>query len=299
MTSEKRTGPARRLLVVVRAQLAIDRTQLVPAEHRRRAVQVWAWVAIGVLFAAGWGRGTVAAIAILLGEAPHSLPLGPETIGLQVRNLLIDVAIVVAAIVALVLFRRVPTPRSAFPKIRPSTSWRAFFVAPLPVVFGFGLLGVANSITGTGQGYPHPDIEGWPALLLYAASGGMAGPTEELVLLALVVTALRRAGYSWRVVCIVAVIVRVPFHLYYGWGAIFLAVWAVLMVVLYRRVGTTVPIAAAHAMWDITGTPGFTEIGTIVKITCILVGIAVLGFTAQRALDRLDTATPDGDEPPR
>ena len=166
-------------------------------------------------------------------------------------------------------------------------------------MFGFGLLSVANSVTGTGQGYPHPSVEGWPALLLYAASGGMAGPTEELVLLALVVTALRRAGYSWRVVCIVAVVVRVPFHLYYGWGAIFLAVWAVLMVALYRRVGTAVPIAAAHAMWDITGTPGFTEIGTIVKITCILVGIAVLGFTAQRALDRLDTATPDGDEPPR
>jgi hypothetical protein len=114
---------------------------------------------------------------------------------------------------------------------------RAYFV----VALGFGASAGLNLIFGsTANQLPTQPIYDPVLNVLNIVTTGMAGPTEELVLLALVVVALRATGHSWAVVTIAAVALRVPFHLYYGWAAIGLAVWAALMVVLYRRTGAIV-----------------------------------------------------------
>lgn len=275
----------RRLSAVWHAQLAIDRTQLVPAERHLALVRVLAWISIVGLFAAGWADGTVRAVQILGGAEFIPPEYGPETIGRQLVKLGESVALVLAAIAVLVLFRRYPAPSAPFPAVRPQTALRAFFVAPLGVVCGFVLSGAVNALLGGGNTYPHASVDGWPAMALYALSGAMAGPMEELALLAVVVTVLRRSGYSWAVVFVVAVIVRVPFHVYYGWGSLMLAVWAVLMVALYRRVGTAVPIAAAHALWNLTGTPGISGVGTWIMSSCAIVGVVVFMLALRRELN--------------
>lgn len=276
---------SRRFGAVVRDQLAIDRTQLVPAQRHLVIVRVLAWLSIIGLYVAGWGKGTVQAVGILAGEVYIPLDYGPETLGRQLAGLAADAGVVLAAIVVLIAFRRYPAPAAPFPVVRPQTRLRAFFVAPLAVTLGFGLTGVVNALLGGGNDYPHPSIDGWPAMALYAISGAMAGPMEELALLAVVVTVLRRSGYGWAVVCIAAVAVRVPFHVFYGWGSLMLAVWAVLMVALYRRVGTAVPIAAAHALWNFIATPGIFEVTYLVKHACVIVGLVILILTLRRELN--------------
>ena len=74
-----------------------------------------------------------------------------------------------------------------------------------------------------------------------------------------------------------------PFHLYYGWGALLLRVWAALMVALYRRTGSVLPISAAHAVWDAAPTIGDGELGGSVHALAALAGLGVIivSFWAQ------------------
>lgn len=264
---------------VVREQLAIDRTRLVPAERHVRAVQVLAWCAIAGLFLAGWGEGTVMALRVLLGALYVPTPYDAATVGHQLLTIAQPVAVTVVAVAVLVLFRRLPAPGAPFPVVRRSTWLKTLFVAQLGPLAGFTLLSVFRAAGVPSPDYPHPPIEGGGALLLYVLNSAMAGPSEELALLAVVVTVLRRAGYGWTTVCITAVAVRVPFHMYYGWGALSLSVWALLMVALYRRTGTAVPIALAHAFFNIAGIPEFNAVGYWIRMIITLTGALILCWT--------------------
>jgi hypothetical protein len=204
--------------IVVREQLAIDRTQLMPAERRIRTVQVLAWVVIAVLFVAGWGEGTVMALRALLGQPYIPTPYSSATVGHQLMNIAQPLAVTLAAIVVLVLFRRHPRPASPFPAVRASTWLKTFVIVPLGSTARFALLAALRFMGVPSMDFPHPPVDGGAASLLYLLNSATAGPSEELALLAVVVTVLRRAGYCWTTVCIAAVVVRVPFHLYYGWG---------------------------------------------------------------------------------
>ena len=46
-------------------------------------------------------------------------------------------------------------------------------------------------------------------------------------------------------------IVRVAYHLYYGWNVLPIAVWAFVSVLLYMRVRRLMPFIICHAVWDI------------------------------------------------
>lgn len=76
-----------------------------------------------------------------------------------------------------------------------------------------------------------------------------AGPFEELLLLGAVVWLLRSVGYSWTVVAVVAVVVRIPFHLYYG-PAVPLGYWfwPLAAVFLYRYSGALLAFIVAHSL---------------------------------------------------
>lgn len=277
---------AARMWSVLLEQLTIDRTGLLPAGRRPLPMHVLAWATIATLFLAGWGAGTVAAIRVLLGEPFTPPAYGPSTIGHQLVNLAQPVAVTIAAALMLVLFRRAPAPTAPFPTIHPATWLKTFFVAPIGSGIGFNLVAVAGLLGVSSMMFPHPKIEGSVPLALYVLDVGMAGPSEELALLAVVVTVLRRTGYSWATVAIVAVAVRIPFHMYYGWGALGLSAWALLMVALYRRTGTAVPIAVAHAVFNIAGVPELSGVGFWVRGVCSLTGAGVIIVTVIRAYVR-------------
>jgi hypothetical protein len=67
---------------------------------------------------------------------------------------------------------------------------------------------------------------------------------------------LRRAGWSWRRVVIVALLMRLAYHVYYGWPAAGLMVWALLMFFIYLRTRAIIGIIVAHSYWDVTITIG-------------------------------------------
>lgn len=279
----------------LRRQVLIDRTQLQPVMGHISLVRVLAWVAIAGIFAWGWGRGTILAIEILFGATITPPTFGSGSIEHQISSLVEDAALVAVAVLVIILFRRLPAPPSQFPRVRPSTWWKTFLVAPAAVMLGFTLASVQTTFGGPTIAYPNATTHGTMSTLLYGLSGAMAGPMEELALLAMVVTVLRRSGYTWPVVYTVAVVVRVPFHLYYGWGALLLGVWAFLIVALYKRTGSALPIAAAHALWDLGATPGFEAL-QIIKVLCAMGGILVLAINFARIPKRVDSLAHDEDQ---
>ena len=42
-----------------------------------------------------------------------------------------------------------------------------------------------------------------------------------------------------------------PYHLYYGWNAVPIALWALVSVLVYRRVRRLLPFILCHIAWDV------------------------------------------------
>ncbi|MGP4991733.1 CPBP family intramembrane glutamic endopeptidase [Glutamicibacter ardleyensis] len=234
-------------------QLRIDRVQVQPvAPKHRKVVLILALLTIAGFYWWGWGSSTIRAVDVLLNaNGDFALtPLDDSTVWHQTWILVEKWAVVACAVLAFLIFRGKRPPRP-----RMSVSIKTYFFATLATTVGFlagvpfGWLSDAMGLESLGQ-YPEQVIDGaWP-LVLETLRGAMAGPMEEIVLMALVVVALRRAGQNWWIIILVASIVRVPFHLYYGWEAIGLAVWATLIVLLYKRTNSLIPIIAEHAIWN-------------------------------------------------
>ena len=80
-----------------------------------------------------------------------------------------------------------------------------------------------------------------------------AGIVEETVVLAFVVVTLSQAHRSWHEIVLVALALRVSYHLYYGPGAIGIIVWAAVFLWLFRRTHSIVPLIIVHIGWDTFG----------------------------------------------
>jgi hypothetical protein len=256
-----------------------DRTQLaVHARGHRRLFRGVAWVTIASFFLLGWGAGTVTAISILFGQEYHPTVLEDAR---AIGAIAVKVAIAGGAWFTIVSLRAASGSHVSTPPIR--TQLRAFPVAMFAMASGFMIQGAINKIFGlTSNDYPYPDYDTLSSRLLGLADSMMAGPTEELALMALVITALRTAGYSWWVVCVTAVAVRVPFHLYYGWGALGLTVWALLIIVLYRRTNALLAIVLAHAAFN--GLNYLDDLGVAIKWLLIFSGLAIVWWEFHKLL---------------
>ncbi|MGP5342114.1 CPBP family glutamic-type intramembrane protease [Glutamicibacter arilaitensis] len=236
-------------------QLAIDRIPVQPAQKNQTLVLLAAVLSISVFAVLGWGESTVIAFDILLNSRGYytATPIGDETIDGQLLSIAADVILAWLAYLALCAFRGRTRTR---PKV--STTSKTFAVAILATGAGFAAVQVLTTITILvnldlpRMNFPHPEVETTAALVLSIIDGAMAGPTEEIALMGLVVVSLRKAGQGWPTIVAVAVLVRVPFHMYYGWEAIGLAVWAVLIVLLYRRTNCLLGIVLEHVAWNIT-----------------------------------------------
>ncbi|WP_169276431.1 type II CAAX prenyl endopeptidase Rce1 family protein [Bifidobacterium moraviense] len=244
--------------------------------RRRVLTGVAVTACVAVLYWWGWRAGIVSAIRDLTGNAGPRQP-GLITARGQALRILDDATLTAMACAAFLAVRRracgfaavrgtlhLGTTRSetSHPgtqrQVRRCSSWRDWWNAGFAycwcMLAGFAAIDVASAVIRT-PFYDYPFAtryeSGWAATL-YLVAMFFAGPTEELVLLGLPVLGLRHAGVPWWAVTCVAVALRVPFHLYYGWAAFAIAVWPVLAVLLFRRTGMITPLIVAHGMYDVS-----------------------------------------------
>jgi hypothetical protein len=211
---------------------------------RERAVS---WMLL--LYVAGFGLATYAAVAYLVD--PATLPPAPGTLEKAVRGALRDLleslAIVLAAVVSIrhVAGGWAPIAGST----RWGTRWRTELVAGAAslcvMLVGFALGG----LIGADMSYPRSQGR-WDAIGSIAGSL-TAGPTEELVVLAAPVVLMRAARISWAWVFAALVVLRISFHLYYGWSSVGLIVWAAGVAAIYVRSRAVIGLVVAHSLWDV------------------------------------------------
>lgn len=246
-----------------------------------RNVEGWqpraaSWTAIVAVFVIGWARGTCIALRIALGYEPAIRTT------LSISDLVLSIlqygAIAAVAAVLILAFRQYSGARPVRASSR--ANLKTFFLAIDAMFLGWLAQGiVAQALTGM-FGIPSykPGPEQTTDLLthiLTIAEAAMAGPSEELALMALVVVALHATGYNRWVIVVVAILVRIPFHLYYGWSAIALFVWVVLTILLYWRTGAIVGIVLAHTVWDVLFYLPYS-ISFVIKVVLVGIGFVVV-----------------------
>jgi hypothetical protein len=246
-----------------------------------RNVEGWqpraaSWTAIVAVFVIGWARGTCIALRVALGYEPAIRTT--LSISDLVLSILQDGAIAAVAAVLILAFRQYSGARPVRASSR--ANLKTFFLAIDAMSLGWLAQGiVAQALTGM-FGIPSykPGPEQTTDLLthiLTIAEAAMAGPSEELALMALVVVALHATGYNRWVIVVVAILVRIPFHLYYGWSAIALFVWVVLTILLYWRTGAIVGIVLAHTVWDVLLYLPYS-ISFVIKVVLVGIGFVVV-----------------------
>ena len=141
------------------------------------------------------------------------------------------------------------------PPTRRGRGWqfsRAYFVS-MAGVLGF-LLSVIiyTSVTHYQTGAPSEGTSLYliPTGLVVALAAGFG---EEMLVTGLTVNALESAGVvgkrSW-LIYVVAICLRIPFHLYYGWASLGVIIFTVVNIWVYRRWRLLWPIVLAHATYD-------------------------------------------------
>jgi Type II CAAX prenyl endopeptidase Rce1-like len=87
-------------------------------------------------------------------------------------------------------------------------------------------------------------------LVVQILASVVAGVLEEIVVLGYLVRRLEQRGWSPTWVVIVAVAVRVSYHLYYGPGVIPIVLWATASVLFYMKCRRLLPFIICHVAWD-------------------------------------------------
>lgn len=291
--ADRRTRQGRKLLArrsdgALFRDLSEDRLgiEALPPGQDRRNLRWLAWTLIVLTYFVGWGLSTQSAITTLMNQGEYER----RTITLDdyLFSTASDAVVLLLAITGIMLFgmdrNRLRVPWR--------TSWRTFFVYSLIPVGASACASAAAAALGLDHyDYPEPYYPHDWLHLVDTVSSAMAGPTEELALLALPVIALRRVGHSWTTVCVTAACLRVPFHMYYGWTTIIFAAWAIAAVFLYRRTGAIAAIILAHAAHNafISLNPLIPGIYLTNLGICIL-AVVVIACYCQRQRQRVITA---------
>jgi hypothetical protein len=92
---------------------------------------------------------------------------------------------------------------------------------------------------------------------IQVVSAVMAGIVEEIVVLGFLVRRLEQLGLRTSWVVVIAVLVRVSYHLYEGWYAVPIALWALATVLVYLRIRRLLPFILCHIAWDVAIPVGF------------------------------------------
>ncbi|GAA1705343.1 CPBP family glutamic-type intramembrane protease [Propioniferax innocua] len=85
----------------------------------------------------------------------------------------------------------------------------------------------------------------------YAVYSVVAGTMEEISVLLVPVVLLRASGHRWLMVYLACIVMRLAFHVDYGLPiAAGLAIWAAMMVVLYRATQQILALLVAHGLYN-------------------------------------------------
>lgn len=135
---------------------------------------------------------------------------------------------------------------------------------------------------------------GGPWALLAIVSDLSAGVVEEIVIVAIPVLLLRRAGWAPAAVLALSVAMRWPFHIYHGvWETLpWAIIWGGAYCALYLYLRRLLPLIAIHAMFDLQIDYG-QSFGPVARVAVIGAGLAVvvwLGYRSMRQrVDHLDS----------
>jgi membrane protease YdiL (CAAX protease family) len=148
---------------------------------------------------------------------------------------------------------------------------RAFFLSMAGVLAFLITVVVYINVTGQSTGAPDQGNSLWmiPVGIVVALAAGFG---EEVLITGMVVTTLEQAGFARRawVIYLVAICLRIPFHLYYGWASLAVICFTVVNVWVYRRWRLLWPIVLAHAAYDAVEFAG--------SLVPNLAGLALLGL---------------------
>lgn len=208
----------------------------------------WAYVTVVTTYAIGFGFAVWAAFNYLL--SPSFRADIETTTGFTFTDVCSMWLTLLALVIAIPLLR-----------IEAPTWWRSTGAGP-PWQLEAHAFGLASLAIGVGlwvstvllnmPDYPHGSGTG--AAVASLLSAALAGPGEEVVVLAVPLIFLRAANWPWWAVVPAAVILRLLYHMYYGSSAAGLTLWAVGMVVIYLRTHAALGLILAHSWYDISST---------------------------------------------
>ncbi|MBT2423437.1 CPBP family intramembrane metalloprotease [Streptomyces sp. ISL-22] len=125
----------------------------------------------------------------------------------------------------------------------PLSGLGAAAVAYLAMWIGFQVMLWFPSPTG----HQFPDV----SLVDRVVGDARAALVEESLLLALPVAVMTRLRWTWPAQLAVLIALRLPFHVYYGYGAIALAlIWVSGYLFVYRRTQLVWPFMLAHFLYN-------------------------------------------------
>jgi hypothetical protein len=175
------------------------------------------------------------------------------------------------------------------------------------VLIYVAVLTAASSLTSAVLGWLHVGGSGVSggvdpgpgALRVELYHAGIAGLHEEPVLLALVLALAARARWPWWVTVPVAVLLRLSFHLYYGWDAAFVLPWIVAAVLLWRWCPVLWPYVLAHGVYDALlviqryGSSGARSVAVGIGAALSTLGVLVAAAVAINAVRRRGRGVPE------
>ena len=153
---------------------------------------------------------------------------------------------------------------------------RAFFIS-MAGVLAFLISVVAYvAISGNSTSAPDQGNSLWlvPVGAVVALAAGLG---EEVLITGMVTTTLEQAGFAKRawVIYLVAIALRIPFHLYYGWAAVGVVCFTVVNIWVYRRWRLLWPIVLAHTAYDAIEFAG-SLVPKVAGLALILLGLATV-----------------------
>lgn len=258
-----------------------------PATRRPTGLRVstkrcWA-EALGV-YALFFGVGVGAAA---LSEAGQSLNSDSPSIAdsvLEGFQLLTEAGLAIIVVFALTRLRGL-----RFADLGWSPTWRVHRAYRWQAL-GIGLIfliaivvsGALLGLVSPSAQYPYGAVDAWN--LLYEFPHAInAGIIEELVVVALFVTALEQARTPVWAIYLVGVTIRLSYHIYYGPGVIMFALWAAAAIWLFRRTRRITPLIVVHVLFDSSGVffrevtgGGATAVGAIISLAIWALLITVI-----------------------
>lgn len=241
----------------VRRQLRALRTLSTPIEPGgwltppvARTIPLWIAVLLtGGFYAAGWSAGLVNALLYLVAPWEPSTITSPRLL----IELMTSLGIIALAVAVMWMLARLTaqTPATVGLTARPSAPRGQLLVVALlafGLIWGVKLLGQALPFVNS-NAFPHNPTGDALATTLRLFESAFSGAAEELALLGVPVLALRAAGVRWRWIYVIAVLMRISFHLYYGVPfTLLMALWALGLVLLYQYTGRIWGLFLAHAV---------------------------------------------------